>query len=236
MAAKPHRLLLFGGTGAIGAAIAQQVATQDWRVTIVARRPVDAAGYICWNPLDAGDTTGRETLAAAGPFDAVCWSQGQNRNDSVYDVDVSALASMFEANVSYVVASLHHLLGSSLLSQPARLVIISSIWQKLARQNKLSYSVTKSALQGLVLSAANDLGRDGHLINAVLPGVIDTPMTRRNLSPEQVARVADATQFGRLPQLGDVARTVMFLCSPENTGTTGQFIEVDLGYSRVRYI
>jgi hypothetical protein len=234
--AKTHHLLLFGGTGAIGTAIAQHAASIGWQVTIITRRTDGVDGHVRWNPLDANDAAGQHAVAAAGPFDAVTWAQGQNAADSVYDVDMSVLADMFDANVGYVVASLRHLLGAALLTRPARLVIISSIWQNLARQNKLSYSVTKAALQGLVLSAANDLGRDGHLVNAALPGVIDTPMARRNLSPDQIADVTGATQFGRLPDLGDVARAVTFLCSLDNTGITGQFVDVDLGYSRVRYI
>jgi 3-oxoacyl-[acyl-carrier protein] reductase len=114
--------------------------------------------------------------------------------------------------------------------------IISSIWQNLARQSKLSYCISKSALQGLVLSASADLAAEGHLINAVLPGALDTPMTRRNLTAEQINSLTSATAFGRLPSLTDVASLVCFLCSPENTGITGQFIAADLGFSHVRIV
>ena len=74
------------------------------------------------------------------------------------------------------------------------------------------------------------------MINAVLPGALDTPMRRRNLSAEQMARLTGATGFGRLPALEDVASLACYLCSRENTGTTGQFIEVDLGFSHVRIV
>jgi NAD(P)-dependent dehydrogenase (short-subunit alcohol dehydrogenase family) len=74
------------------------------------------------------------------------------------------------------------------------------------------------------------------LINAVLPGPLDTPMTRRNLSAEQMASFTGATRFGRLASLADVANLVYFLCSPANTGITGQFIAADLGYSHVRIV
>jgi len=113
---------------------------------------------------------------------------------------------------------------------------LSSIWQELSKQNKLSYAISKSALKGLVLSACNDLGKDGHLINAVLPGVIDTPMTRTHLSQQQINSIEQSTQFGRLPSLNDVANAVYSLCSENNTGVTGNFITVDLGYSHVRKI
>jgi NAD(P)-dependent dehydrogenase (short-subunit alcohol dehydrogenase family) len=128
------------------------------------------------------------------------------------------------------------LLKNNLLTKPSRLCVISSIWQEIARQNKLSYCVSKSALKGLILSLANDMGVDGHLVNAILPGALDTPMTHQNLSEKQLGAVLNSTQFGRLPSLQDVANSAYFLCSDENTGMTGQFIKVDLGYSDVRII
>jgi len=113
---------------------------------------------------------------------------------------------------------------------------VSSIWQVVARQEKLSYSMTKAALQGLVSSASTDLAAEGHLLNAVLPGVVDSPMTRSFLTKEQITRVQNATLFHALPKMKDVTSLVMFLCSSDNTGITGQFVAADLGMSRVHLL
>ncbi len=233
---RPRTLLLFGGTGAIGGEIGSRFSTAGWRVVVVTRREIDRPGYFCWEPLNTADAQGLDLIDRAGPFDAVCWAQGTNGNDSVYDVDLDAHLQMYRSNCLYIVASLNALLRRDLLARPARLCVISSIWQNISRQSKLSYGMTKAALQGLVLSAANDLGRDGHLINAVLPGALDTPMTHANLASSQIAALVGSTQFKRLASLGDVASTVYFLCSEANTGVTGQFIKVDLGYSDVRIV
>lgn len=234
---QPEKLLLFGGSGAIGSATAQFFRSQGWKVVVVSRQSQQSvADQVCWDPLLQSHDEGLEQVAASGPYDAVCWAQGANVNDSVYSFDLVAHEKLYRANVLFVLASMKGLLVKSALKKPARLCVISSIWQNMARQNKLSYCVTKSALQGLVLSAANDLGKEGHLINAVLPGVIDTPMTRQNLSADQINKVIDSTQFGRLASLYDVATSVYGLCSKLNTGLTGQFVTVDLGYSHVRVI
>jgi NAD(P)-dependent dehydrogenase (short-subunit alcohol dehydrogenase family) len=74
------------------------------------------------------------------------------------------------------------------------------------------------------------------LINAVLPGVIDTPMTRSVLTAEQVQGIAEATGFGRLATAVDVAEAVSFLCSSRNRAITGQSLTVDLGFGHVRKI
>jgi len=231
------RLLLFGGTGFIGSAINQYFQARGWLVYLVTRQTPTSGSMIHWDPLseEASDNTPPE-LAQNGPFDAVCWAQGMNCSDSIFNLDLKLHNKLYQANVVYVLSTMHTLLKQDLLKKPARLCIISSIWQEMARQNKLSYCVTKAALQGLVLSAAADLASEGHVINAVLPGVIDTPMTRANLSAEQINGVEDATLFKRLPKLQEVASCVFDLCRPETTGITGQFIHVDLGYSRVRVI
>lgn len=237
-----ERLLLFGASGAIGGAILHSALARGWRVTAVSRQrpdriPQGIAGPVSWIAADPLDTSfSAEALGVAGRFTSVCWAQGANLNDSVYDVNAARHLEIYNANCTYILVTLQALLKADLLERGSRLCVISSIWQELARQNKLSYCMSKAALKGLVLSAAADMAKDGHLINAVLPGALDTPMTRRNLSAEQIARLEGATQFGALSQLGDVASLVCYLCSAENTGITGQFIAADLGYSRVRIV
>ena len=141
-----------------------------------------------------------------------------------------------KANCVFVAATLAGLLEMNLIRDGARLCVISSIWQTIARDRKFSYTVSKAAIAGLVHSAAADLAAKGMLINAVLPSVTDTTMTRSMLSADQIERFASETGFERLTTLDDVANTVVFLCSQRNTGITGQSIAVDLGYSKVRNV
>ena len=233
-----HRLLVFGGSGAIGGAIASAAAGRGWETVAISRRwaepPSPGVQAIAFDPFSTELLV--SPVADSGPFDAVCWAQGANVNDSIRTVDLTTHEEIYRANCTYVLVTLQALLGAGLLTAPAKLCVISSIWQTIARQNKLTYGMTKAALQGLVLSLAADLGSDGHLVNAVLPGALDTPMTRNNLSAEQIGVLESATLFGRLSTLEDVASAVLYLCSPENTGITGQFIAADLGFSRVRIL
>ncbi len=229
-----QKLLIFGGSGAIGQAITEKFKINGWLVYVVTRKPSPPheKTLIVWDVLNADQPPSE--LSHAGPFDAVVWAQGDNLNDSIYSFNRLDHEKIYAANVTFILESLHTLLDGGLLTKPAHLCVLSSIWQDVSRQCKLSYSVSKSALHGLVLALANDMAVDGHLVNAVLPGAIDTPMTRQNLSPEQIKKIAESTYFKKLPQLGDVTNAVYFLCSKENTGITGQFMKVDLGFSDVR--
>ena len=232
-----HRFLVFGARGAIGNAIVTAAIDCGWEVVATTRERKTVSNGARWIELNpfAKDFT-PELLVENGPYSGVCWAQGANTNDSIFNVDLKRNLDLYEANCLYILVTLRTLLDHHLLHAPARLCVISSIWQNLARQNKLSYCMTKSALQGLVLSAAADLAADGHLINAVLPGALDSPMTRQNLDATQISTLTSATRFGRLPSLQDVSSLVLFLCSPENTGITGQFIAADLGFSNVRFV
>lgn len=188
-----------------------------------------------WDPLIRNMVDVPPQLLGAC-FDSAVWAQGQNLNDSITSFDAVAHNDMYRANVVYIMSTLNALLSRELFSTSSRLCIISSIWQNIARQNKLSYTVSKAALQGLVQSLSIDLGKKGFLVNAVLPGVLDTPMTRANLAAEQITRVEEGSPAGRLPSLDDVSNLVGFLCSSNNTGITGQFIAADAGFSYARIV
>ncbi len=222
--------LVFGASGAIGGAVAGTLADAGFAVHGTSR---DGAGEtIALDPV--GTPAGLGALDDLPPLAAVVWAQGANRNDSPVDVERDDFEAVMAANVTYVVVTLAHLLRAERLARPARMVVISSIWQQVARPGKFSYTISKAAIGGLVRAASVDLAASGHLINAVGPGVTDTPMTRAMLSAEQIGDVAGQTGFGRLTSLADVAALTAHLCSAANTGVTGQSIAIDLGFSHAR--
>lgn len=233
-------IVIFGASGAIGRALCAYFLEKDYLVTAISRSgivPNESLSGANWFSWDAPDSAGIfPALNDVLQFNAVVWAQGANCSDDVYTFDLKLHESLYAANVTYILVALQLLLRHNLLASSARLCIISSIWQNLARQNKLSYCTTKSALQGLVRSLAVDLGSSGFLVNAVLPGAVDTPMTRANLSDGQIRRIEAVTPLESLPSLNEVCLAVGFLCSQANTGITGQFVEVDRGFSYARIV
>lgn len=222
--------VVFGGTGSIGQAIVKELKQHFAQVLIVSRN--SSQGDIAWD----GQTELPIHTIKKHSIHAIVWAQGKNFSDNIDSLDMDLHRDMYEANVGYILKSLQAILHGDLLASSAKLCVISSVWQNLARQNKLSYSITKAALQGLVNSLAIDLGTSGFLINAVLPGAIDTPMTHENLATEQIQAIKKETPLGTLATLDDVAKLVYFLCSDNNTGITGQFIAADRGFSHARIL
>lgn len=174
-----------------------------------------------------------ESLKTIEPVDIVVWASGDNCNDNVNNYNATIFNRIMDANVTFILNTLHCLLENNKINDNAKIVIISSIWEELSRENKLSYSISKAALSGLVKNASYDLSSRNILINNVLPGVIDNEMSQKTLSKEQFEYIKNYMQFGRLITLSDVYKTVKFLAI-DNTGITGQSIKVDLGFTSIK--
>ena len=174
-----------------------------------------------------------DNLNIIEPVDIIIWANGDNCNDNIKTYNETIFHKILDSNVTFILNTLHYLLKNNKIKNDAKLVIVSSIWEELTRENKLSYSISKSALSGLVKNVSYELSSRNILINNVLPGVIDNEMSRKTLSKEQFEYIKNYMNFGRLINLSDVYKTIKFLVI-ENTGITGQSIKVDLGFTNVR--
>ena len=228
------KCLVFGAHGAIGSAIALEFEKNDY---LVWRSSRSQKSDITLSLVATGESKDDvRTMQSLPELDAVIWAQGSNLNDSVENFSEHEFDGILNANVRFVASTLSTLVNQNKVISGAKMCIVSSIWQDAIRPNKLSYAVSKSALNGLMKSVALDLSDRKIFVNAVLPGVIDTPMTRGILSDEQVTAVQGRTGFGRLVRPEEVAEVIYFLCSESNTCITGQSIVADLGFSNVRPI
>jgi hypothetical protein len=220
------RVLVFGASGTIGSAISKELSAKGIVVTNVSNSSISS---------DIQTINGFEPLKNLQvKFDGCVWAQGLNTNDTLLDSD--NFQEMLNVNLVYIVESLRYLIKQNLLTTNCSLVVISSVWQQLTRKNKFSYSVSKAALEGLVNSVMADFSGTGLRINSVLPGVVDSKMTRQNLSESQIEKVQMETPTQTLVTAGELARVVSWLVSADSRGVNGQFITVDNGWSHVRTI
>ncbi len=221
-------LLIFGSTGTLGGAILDKYRAEKWDVTCAVRKVVNDCDIQL--PLTSAILSDKK-------FDAVVFAQGANVNGSAMQTGTKELNELFEANVTVIAESISVLMGADAINEGGRVVILSSLWEQFTRQEKFAYSVTKAAVGGLVRSLAVDLGRQKKiLVNGILPGIINSPMVARTLSPEQIANVVSQTPIGELASTVDVANSVYMFGSSLNTGISGQSIFVDRGFSVARTI
>ncbi|MEI7561560.1 MAG: SDR family oxidoreductase [Actinomycetes bacterium] len=227
------KLLIFGGTGALGTAIAQKFSNEGYEVIYGVRTITD--GKVQFQvPLTTGPVP---DLLKGQLFDAVVFAQGANINDSVITSSVEDLNRLFEANVSFISEKTKALLSHNLIKQKGKIVILSSLWEQLTRQDKMAYTVTKAAVGGLVRSMAVDLGNaKGILVNGLLPGIVETPMSRGLLSAKQMENIEAQTPGHKLTVPEDVANATYLLGCEDNTAISGQSLFVDYGFAIARVI
>ena len=174
-----------------------------------------------------------ENLQNIEKIDIIVWANGYNFNDNIENFNIINFNHMLEGNITFILNTLNYLLLKNKIVHGSKLVIISSIWEEFTRENKLSYSITKAALSGLVKNIAYDLSSMNILINNVLPGVVDNEMSRKTLTEEQINYIKNYMNFGRLINLDDIYKTIKFLVT-ENSGITAQSIKVDLGFTNIK--
>jgi NAD(P)-dependent dehydrogenase (short-subunit alcohol dehydrogenase family) len=90
-----------------------------------------------------------------------------------------------------------------------------------------AYVAAKHGVVGLTKAAALEYARQGIRVNAVCPGMIDTPMSRAGMTPEVRDALLAESAIGRLGQPEEVAAAVVWLCEAAPGFLTGQAIAVD---------
>ena len=112
-----------------------------------------------------------------------------------------------------------------LAKKKGRIVAISSTAGQVGQAGQMNYSAAKAGLIGAGKALAREVGRKNILVNVVAPGFIDTEMTE-HLPTEQILPLIPVARTG---QAQDVAATVRFLCSEEQSYIHGQVIGVNGG-------
>ncbi len=121
--------------------------------------------------------------------------------------------------------------AQSRLANGGRVVAMSTGLTKRADPDLLAYSMSKAALDTMILGAAKDLGARGITVNAVAPGVIDTDMNAGWLRASSDAQemVSAMSPFNRIGTPPDVADVVAFLVSEDARWVTGQYLDATGG-------
>jgi len=114
------------------------------------------------------------------------------------------------------------------------IVLISSIRHLVVEPGQGPYAATKAAIVQLARAAAAELGRRGIRVNAIAPGVIDTPLTAQiKRDPEWYRAYAEKTILRRWGTPREVASVAVFLAMPASSYITGSVIYVDGGWTAI---
>jgi NAD(P)-dependent dehydrogenase (short-subunit alcohol dehydrogenase family) len=219
------KALVFGSTGAIGSRIAQELNQEnivyvgDTREENNSLKPLNSKLSENLNPL----------------FSSVVYAHGVNWADSVTDFQTSHFQNMIGVNVLSIASSVKNLLNTKQLNSGCSIVLLGSVWGSLSRTDKFSYTVSKSALLGLTRALAADLSKQRIRVNCINAGVVDSSMTRKNLTTDQISKLESETPLG-LITINNICKLAKFLASEDSEGITGQSFVIDGGWSVIRNV
>jgi NAD(P)-dependent dehydrogenase (short-subunit alcohol dehydrogenase family) len=179
--------------------------------------------------LDVRDTSAIASLIAGFPrLDIVVNAAGIIRRDAEHDPAI--FADVVDVNLT---GAMRLCAAARPLLEKSRgcIVNVASILSFFGGGRVPGYSASKGGLAQLTKSLAIAYARDRIRVNAVAPGWIATAFTQALQDDhERSAAIIARTPLGRWGKPGDVAGTVVFLCSPAADFVTGAIIPVDGGY------
>ena len=123
----------------------------------------------------------------------------------------------------------------AMMSSGGSIVLISSAAAGIGLANHEAIAAAKSGIEGLVRSAATTYAARKVRVNAVAPGLVQTPMTEKITSNERSRTFSVALHpLGRLGEPKDIASAITWLLSPDQGWVTGQVIGVDGGLGKLK--
>lgn len=229
------RVLITGVTRGIGQAVAKKFYANNWFVIGTGTQSQNL-DYV--NEYLIADFTKENQIESLSreiknlEIDCLVNNAGINKINDFLDIDPATFLNIQQVNVYAPFRLCQSVMPNMLKNNWGRIVNVSSVWGKISKQGRASYSSSKFGIDGLTLAIANEYASKGILANCVSPGFIDTDMTWKNLGEDGVRKMLDSVPIKRLAKVEEVANLIYMLGSEQNTYISGQNISIDGGFTR----
>jgi NAD(P)-dependent dehydrogenase (short-subunit alcohol dehydrogenase family) len=234
-----RRILVTGASSGIGKAIAERCVVEGARVLATGRRAdaleeLDGVRRFVCDLRDPGapEACVAEGVERLGGLDGAVHAAGTViRNQDPRSSSDEEIDGILLENLAVPQRVARAALG--VLGHGGSLVLVSSQLAHIGAPGYASYCASKGGVEALVRSLAVEVGPDGIRVNAVAPGLVQTPMAykgRENFD-ELVPGIAERHPLRRIGQAEDIAGPIGFLLSDAARWLTGQTIVVDGGYT-----
>jgi NAD(P)-dependent dehydrogenase (short-subunit alcohol dehydrogenase family) len=235
-----NRIIIYGGTGGVGAALARRLTRAGAAVHLVARREDRLqelatelqCTYTCG---DVRDDALFERVAqdAGSPIAGIAFAVGSIRIRPLHRITAADMIDDFTLNAVAAARAVQSALPALKTHGNASVVLFSSIAARHGFASHASIAMAKAAVEGLTVALAAELA-PAVRVNAIAPSLLDTELGA-TVAGSDTARTAIANMHP-LPRLGtadDVASLAAHLLSADGSWMTGQIIGVDGGRSVV---
>ena len=227
-----RQIVVSGGTGALGSAVVGALLKAGGRCVVPYVHEAEAVHFAHRSDpnvkliavTDLADETQVakvfDGLAAAVPLWASIHIAGGFAAGKVAETDKRALMGQIDGNLVSCFLCCHAAVNAMLEGgQGGRIVNVAARpaleWRTGAGMS--AYTVAKAGVAALTSALAEEVARDGILVNAVAPSIMDTPANRAAMPK---------ANFDAWPKVEEVAATILFLVSPDNRVTRGAVVPV----------
>lgn len=236
---KMIRGLITGGSGTIGSAISRRLADDGLHVIIHSNTNVDTAARVAAEIQEKGDVAqtlsfdltdadataaALEALLDAGPIQVLVNNAGIHDDAPMAGMSQEQWQRVIDVSLNGFFNVTQPLLLPMIRTRWGRIINISSISAIMGNRGQTNYAAAKAGLHGATKSLALELASRGITVNAVVPGIIASPMTQRVFNAEQIAAVVPMKRAGT-PE--EVAHLVAFLVSEQAGYISGQVIAIN---------
>lgn len=232
--------LITGGTGGIGQALVRGFASAGYAVAFTYKSNTEAADSLakeCHALAIRADGRAESDVIAAvdrtlceyGRIDCLVNNAGVAGFSLFTDLTLDAWRDMIDTNLTSAFLYSRAVIGDMLSRKCGRIINISSIWGLVGSSCEVAYSTAKAGMLGMTKALAKELGPSGITVNAIAPGVIDTPMNS-SLGEDILAALAEDTPVGRLGRADEVAALAVYLASDAAAFITGETVNISGGF------
>jgi NAD(P)-dependent dehydrogenase (short-subunit alcohol dehydrogenase family) len=246
MKLKDKVAIITGGASGIGAATARLFAAEGAKVALVDQSEEGLAGVAAG--LDAitiqadvsSDAKARAGVAKViekwGRIDVLMTAAGMSAGGTVDAIDEAAWDRTFDVNVKGTFLWIHYAIQHMIAAKSGAIITIGSQLAQSSPGKNAAYVASKGAIASFTKTMAVDHARQGIRVNALMPGVIDTPMPARSLKryadPDKMrAYWNERHPMGRIGQPEEVAKAALFLACDDSSFVTGHLLFVDGGWT-----
>ncbi len=231
---KKQVVVITGGCGGIGQAVTRQFVEAGARVVSIdlaePGSPQENCRYLMADVSNFAEAENciEDILASETGIDCLINNAGISQDATIWNMTEAQWDQVIDVNLKGAFNFAHHVAGHFRRQNRGKIVNVSSINGLRGKFGLANYSAAKAGLIGLTKTLALELGRYNVNVNAVAPGYVLTPLTKK-LPEEIIAQARDETVFGRLATAEDVANTILFLASDLACHITGEVVKVDGG-------